>query len=158
VNEYEINRKVALLLGYRIYEIQFHKQGLQWDGHIFQIQKQVPEGVEWYKEHTLESWQAIRTSAPPGQGALFGDYPDFCTNPASADQVRLEIERRGWEWFVGNLSNYMRGREGKYYARVENEPGSDGPKCFFSDESPHHALCLAFLAAHEATEAQGVAE
>lgn len=84
------------------------------------------------------------------ESGAWSQCPDYCTDPAAADLVRQQIERRGWEWFSGSSVNCDKVRQGKYYAQAEAEPGSMEVKVFFSNDSPHHALCLAFLAAHDA--------
>lgn len=44
----------------------------------------------------------------PGHTKWTAEYP-FATDPAAADLVRLEIERRGWLWVV------RRGQDGNYW-------------------------------------------
>lgn len=63
--------------------------------------------------------------------------PKFTTDPAAADLVRQEIKRRGWKWIVSGGDFYKANIWGEGIEAI-------------SYESPHHALCLAFLAAVEA--------
>lgn len=74
-------------------------------------------------------------------------HQDFCRDPAAADLVRLEIERRGWTWITrkvqgeGYAAGVFSGGALRDYHREE------------SGISPHIALCLAFLAADEESKA-----
>jgi hypothetical protein len=82
-------------------------------------------------------------------------HQSFCNDPAAADLVRREIERRGW---MLTRIDYRSERPLPAYpsqhraqihiGHIKHDEGIWGA----SDDSPHHALCLAFLAACEAEE------
>ncbi len=82
--------------------------------------------------------------------------PRYSTCAQSADLVRIEIERRGWEWLFEN--RYLNDGTMHYEATVTHPqwPESRGVGIFpdidcVSKDSPHVALCLAYLKACEAT-------
>ncbi len=112
--KYEINRRVALAMGWSHLTID-RPQG--WYGH------------------------------KPGEKKL-SPLPDFSTDPAAADLVRQEIERRGWSYSIycdlpdtHKWSVYLKNKDAERHYSVGYA---------HSNVSFHHALCLAFLAAHEA--------
>lgn len=74
--------------------------------------------------------------------------PWYTTDPADADLVRFEIERRGWVWSIGPWE------DGKYICNVSGGTYrcSKPPYGIVQGDSPHIALCLAFLAACDATK------
>lgn len=116
----EINFRVALALGWKV----------PLDG----------EGNPWAEG----SWWVIDgvTKAPLHQ--------DFTSDPAAADLVRQEIERRGWLWSVGPW-------EEKRYCSVVTGGTyrcSKPPYGIASADEWAHALCLAFLTAHDAQKEQ----
>lgn len=85
------------------------------------------------------------------EGVFMGaiPLPDFCTDPAAADLVRQEIERRGWDW---DAQAYVHDGGTRRYATVIGR--MDAKENMFSrgrsESSSHMALCLAFLAACDA--------
>lgn len=84
--------------------------------------------------------------------------PNFCADPAAADLVRLEIVRRGW---MLTRIDYRSERPMPAYpsqhraqihtGHIKHDDGIWG----MSDDSPHMALCRAFLAACEAKAEEG---
>lgn len=125
----EINRRVALALGMAI--TLFDTDGVTKVGEMWAYEKRILGLGTWY------------------------DLPDFCTDPAAADLVRQEIERRGWELIQRALI-----RPKLYDATIvhlgvpadeQHHKTSGGADL----NSPHMALCLAFLAACEPTAEEG---
>ena len=108
-----------------------------------ELDEKVAKVLGWKQSELHPHWWM-----PPG--AKRWHTINFTSDPAAADLVIKEIERRGWEWEV---SRYLTG----YCADVQ-ERGSDGAILWNhptdSAESQWHALCLAFLAAVEATKEQ----
>jgi hypothetical protein len=89
---------------------------------------------------------------------IWTPIPSFTTVASGAEMVRIEIERRGW--FLNRL-DYISTRPLPAYPsqhraviirnRVEGDTMSgEIEHCGTCDDSPHVALCLAFLAAVEA--------
>lgn len=86
---------------------------------------------------------------------IFGDgkirrisqWVNFCTDPAAADLVRLEIERRGWEWTLNRSGAAW--EADVCHPDYPEDSNASGDATAVSSVSPHHALCLAFLAATE---------
>jgi hypothetical protein len=126
----EINKRVALAMGWRWQEGEPTDDG----------------GGGW-----IDAMWRTRDDKPVYSSGM------FCTDPAAADLVRIEIERRGWWWrsvyadMNGSrapLPNYACAIGGKFLEGTEHE--YDG--IYRRAGSPYHALCLAFLAAHEATD------
>lgn len=125
--EAHINRRVAVALGYSVQE---HQRGNRSGFRV--MRHEIPQGITlWARESG--AWSGI---------------PDFCRDPAAADLVRQEIERRGWDWWVYRF-------DGVYHSDV-TVPIEGGKQEYTRDshQFPHHALCLAFLAAHEVTKAE----
>ena len=100
--------------------------------------------VGWWIAPATSRWRG-------GQGGPV----DFISNPAAADEVRLEAERRDWEWAMGREDSLCPGRGWWASVEVPGTPGNDDVRITESSSlSPWHALCLAFLATCEAQAAE----
>jgi hypothetical protein len=130
----EINRRVAVKLGYRAVCITERDV---WHGTI---RGMVPEEV------------LVGVSPRPGGNAgMPQEIPPFCNDPAAADAVRIEIERRGWGM---SADEYLDADDGYRFREwgvvVPAKP--KGRAYYRRGEGRYDALCLAFLAACEAEE------
>lgn len=120
-----LNRRVAVAFGWEV--------------------KQGATGWRWFKD------QIPVSDTRPTKGSAERHVPDFATDPAAADLVLQEIERRGWDI---NTSNETRRGTRSYSAEVnwqgaiEKAHRQEGRSVNY--ESPYTALCLAFLAAVDA--------
>jgi hypothetical protein len=87
---------------------------------------------------------------PPGS-EVFYPMPNFCNDPAAADLVRIEIERRGWLWAFGIAHD---GSWGCVNVPLpDSEFNRSNFRQFFrNDVTPTVSLLSAFLAACEAEE------
>lgn len=124
----EINRAVALAMGWRWQEGEPTDDG----------------GGGW-----IDPMWRDRDDEPTYSSGL------FCTDPAAADIVRIEIERRGWDLQIRISctplgTQYVVGidAEGEHYSAADiksltNQQWQNGLG---------RSLCAAFLAAHEATD------
>ena len=143
----EINRRVALALGWRTVVMPYNQllahRLIAW----------IPASRFAVESAWFQGAEEIPANADH-QGlteALGYECPRFCTDPAAADLVRLEIERRGWEI---SLSMVPCTEGPSWYAEIDVEPFAEPPGPSVSGptegiRNPHHALCLAFLAATE---------
>ena len=114
------------------------------------LNRRVAEALGWshFTINAPAGWYG-RPYHPAGKRQL-EPLPDYCTDPAAADLVRQEIERRGWGCrldypCVGIVGEEERG----WSCFIWNE---EFEECACGKSSPYHALCLAFLAAHDATQ------
>jgi hypothetical protein len=143
----EINRRVAVKLGWRW--LRTSKPGNRVYHADFKRPCDVAPCVDWV-EWTATEEEAYADALKAGDNPYWG-VPDFCTDPAAADLVRVEIERRGWDW---DTQGYTRDGGTRFYSVTIGRMGA--LRNMFqrgrSEVSPHHALCLAFLAACEAEE------
>jgi len=74
--------------------------------------------------------------------------PDFATDPAAADLVKAHMRAQGWHyrqgWGTDGAWAYVDTREPDYIIGES-----------YQQEGESHALCLSFLAAHDAQEQEG---
>lgn len=135
-----LNRRVAEALGYAVEETHSSPRT---DGNAlcYWLRR---NGVAGDNSTGVYGWGRY----PTPEGA-WGQIPNFCTDPAAADLVRQEIERRGWWWATQNFL-YTEGEGKSHQATIIAGTKPFRARC----ESPHHALCLAFLAAHDAQQEQ----
>jgi hypothetical protein len=80
----------------------------------------------------------------PGHATWKAVEYNFCADPAAADLVRLEIERRGWIWSIDPGINDKR-----YFCYVSGGSPrcAHGPYGMAEGNEWTEALCLAFLEA-----------
>lgn len=105
---------------------------------------------------TTEELRDIDKKVAIELGWKWQNPPWYSTDPADADLVRLEIERRGWDWY----SQCSHTGKGICYEATVGHPewpesyrkGVFADRTKLSTDSPHVALCLAFLAACEASK------
>lgn len=123
----ELNRRVAVLLG----------QGPQ-------------------KEAGCNLWTYKGgTSAHPifwaSEEKVWGECPDFATDPAAAELVRQEIKRRGWELTSRDMPPVLPMQpEWGFDVTIRGDDISLGSRSYYGNTSPYESLCLAFVAACEA--------
>lgn len=133
-DEAQINRRVAVALGYSVQE---HQRGNRSGFRV--MRHEIPQGITlWARE-----------------SGAWSDIPDFCRDPAAADLVREEIERRGWMLIRYDYASKrpLPAFPSQHRANITThlyDPGYWG----MSDDLPTLALCMAFLEAHEASKAQ----
>jgi len=126
----DLNRRVAVALGY----------------------KPVETGSGWVLVGTFGA-----RVTPPGvfyttADMAWEDCPDFCTDPAAADLVRLEIERRRRDQSAS--SRWCEATKVQRYRHFIKERDGHEVGEGVSMESPYHALCLAFLESDEAEKTE----
>lgn len=107
----------------------------------------LPDCVKW-EPWTGTEEDAFADALKAGRDP-YRDVYRYSTFPA-ADLVRLEIDRRGWQYAIG--SEQGDDLAGMYWSWVRADKTK--PYDYHSEiaDSPHVALCLAFLAACEATK------
>ena len=151
----EINRRVAMAMGAKAFTVPCVL------GHELHGRYYVTYTSKSIIHRVVEPWRIKAGQYEPyteemlKAHGLERDIPNFCTDPAAADLVRQEIERRGWEW--DTEARWVRGVIG-WDACVCIQPSDSGDSIRWkhSVNSPHEALCLAFLAACDAAkEANG---
>lgn len=140
----ELDKKVATALGWSVAEVPITRLTTgRSTGYVLRD----AEGRTYPKGGGVYGWG--RTSTEEN---AWGQCPYFSTSPFASELVIKEIERRGW-----GLAMYNELQNGKrtYQAYLQNE-GQEwgGIGTANSYESLHEALCLAFLAAVEATKEQ----
>jgi hypothetical protein len=127
----EINRRVAVAMGYDVLKDPYTTWG-------------------YYLKPPAGRPDHVTPRSTPE--AAWRTCPGFCTDPAAADLVRLEIERRGWLWSIDP------GIEGtkRYFCCVSGGTPrcSEPPYARVDGDSWMETLCLAFLAACEATDTE----
>ena len=115
-----------------------------------EIDKRVAVAMGWVWQPLDDEWHDPQWLLPDGTSAMSGGR--YTTDAAAADLVRVEIERRGWYLirhdYISSrpLPAYPAQHRASIYRGGLVENGIWG----VSDDSPHLALCLAFLAAVEA--------
>lgn len=133
----ELNRRVAEVLGWR--------SGVDAGGTRYLFRPREALGNGTVLDSTLIA-DGAECRWYGGAGSWFR-IPDFSRDPAAADLVRQEMDRRGWSWNT-------RKAKGGYSAGVHIGNSLRDYHREESPLSPHHALCLAFLAAVDAEKAQ----
>lgn len=138
----EIDKRIAVELGWKA-EPYTMMCGVNKDIAVPVCQITRPDG-------SVES-DALAGSVASAFNWIAGNYP-YSSDPSAADLLRLEIERRGWGW-----SMLMATSCPSYIAEVHVIPRDKStwldPFDFSGDgDTPHIALCLAFLAACDATK------
>ena len=136
----DLNRRVALALGWNQVKAGYVDK---WRGTI----------MGW----TVESVDTGISPKAGGNAGMPEEVPDYCTDPAAADLMRVDIERRGWRWATGSdvLASFIENGmvyPMPHYANIWAEV-PEWHRFGAAGESPYHALCLAFLAACEAEKA-----
>lgn len=132
----EIDKRVAVEMGWRV------------------VEKETPRFAR-NKYKVVDSEGNLQYSAPNEEACWSWGCPYFTTDARAADLVRLEIECRGWSLV---RLDYLSKRPLPAYPsqhRAQVSVECDKGDCQYwgtSDDSPHVALCLAFLAACEANK------
>lgn len=114
----------------------------------------VAKAMGWEVGPSLtNAWRWFQGQTPKSDAWLSREsaerhVPRFCADPAAAELVRQEIERRGWDVFDYNEIHNGTRQYQCYIRRDAEEYLGTGD----SANSPHEALCLAFLAAVDAQE------
>lgn len=114
-------------------------------------------------EATASGWFGWAPGAPGpstvggfiSEGADKEPTPDYCRDASAADLVIQEIERRGWG--IG-ADEYVDSDDGQRIREWSvGVPGNPTGKSYYgrNDDSWKMALCLAFLAAHDASKEAG---
>lgn len=135
----DINRRVAVNLGWRWVRLTFVSS--------FESRVTIRFMPPTFKASVTTGVDYLNVAGEPeSHDEDFRLLPPYCTDPAAADLVRQEIERRGWDWWVYRF-------DGVYHSDV-TVPIEGGKQEYTRDDnnSPHMALCLAFLAACDATD------
>ena len=144
-----LNRRVAQALGWRWFLATVISEDSRHRGQqhpLFMSPQDATEerGKDYYdlqpceKPETVESWR-------------WGDVPNYCTDPAAADLVEAWFEADGWR-LIQDFVPVCGG--GKHWLVKAFKQDSIGR---IEEESRHSrkvALCLAFLAAHDAQQEQ----
>lgn len=108
----------------------------------YEFERRVALAMGWTQTHGA-------CGRPPGKGIDYPSefFPHFAKDPAAADMVRQEIGKRLWDYKV--QSTVLAEARYRYQAQILCIAGF--PICAWQyADSPHVALCLAFLAACEA--------
>jgi len=130
----ELDVEVARVLGYR----------------PKQIESQYPNWNPWILNNPDGGYQGYFDSE---EGA-WGNVPEFSTDPAAADLVRVWLEGQGYSI---NLHSYLEnpGPKRIYQARIYTFEPEWEEYTVYNDLSPHDSLCRAVVALGKASGGDG---